>query len=133
MELKAVADYLEAQGQGVMAETIFIGEMPADCTAGVLLMDRYSGTSIDPYLPKYRHTGFRVAIRNADYELGKLHAKAINRALYIRFDTQLPGILVKQMIPQNDPRPYRRSVGGYWEFEVDFECSYVIDDPDLAL
>jgi hypothetical protein len=133
MELKAVADYLEAQGQGVMEKTIFIGEMPAACVTGVLLLDRYSGTSIDPYLPKYRNTGFRVALRNADYERGMAHAKAINGALYIQADTQMPGILVKRMVPQNDPRPYRRSLGGYWEFEVDFECSYVIEDPDLRL
>lgn len=133
MELKAVADYLEAQGQGVMEESIFIGEMPAACTVGLLLLDRYSGTMIDPYLPKYRNTGFRVALRNPDYNNGLAHAKAVNRALYIQDDTTMPGILVKRMVPQNDPRPYRRSVGGFWEFEVDFECSYVIEDPDLLL
>ena len=133
MELKSVADYLEQEGQGVMGKTIFVGEMPAACTAGILLLDRYYGTQINPYLPKYRMTGFRIAVRNPDYEAGKFAARSLNNTLTLTADTQMPDILVKLMIPQNAPRPYRRSVGGYWEFEVDFDCTYVIEDPDLRL
>lgn len=133
MDLKAVAQFADSSGLGTIGTSIFVGEMPAGCLAGILFLDRYSGTPINPDLPKYRVSGFRTAVRHADYEAGLTLAKRVNKAFTIFRETQMTGIRVKQMFPQNDPRPYRRSVGGNWEYEVAFDAWYVIDDANLLL
>lgn len=128
MKLKEVASYLEQKGVGKMGKTIFVGEMPLDATQGILLMDTYSGTSIDHELPGWRDTGFRVVTRSANYGAGEQLAESVSQALTIMSDVQFaPNMLMRQCLPQNDPLPYRRSKGsGIWEFEVDFECIYIL-------
>ena len=133
MELECVADFLELKAVAVQAKSMFIGEMPQDCHEGLLLLDRYSGTPIDANLPRYRNTGFRIATRSANRQTCMDLARSATAALTIMSDTPMLDILVKQMIPQNDPRPYRRGAGNYWEAEVDFDAVYVIDRPNLRL
>lgn len=133
MHLESVAEYLQEQGVSVQGKDLFVGEMPVECQIGAILLDRYSGTPINPYLPRYRQTGFRVAVRSVDRLKCLELAEKITATLTIFAETPMSEILVKQMIPQTDPRPYRRSAGGYWECEVDFETSYVIERADLRL
>lgn len=126
MNLKAIATFLSGQGLGVMGQTLFIGEMPLECTRGTLLMDTYSGTAIDHELPGWRDTGFRVVVRSANYEDGEALAASVSSALTITSKTPMLNIVMRQSLPQNDPLPYRRSrAGPTWEFEVDVECIYI--------
>lgn len=126
MNLEAVAGYLQQQRLGVMGKSIFVNEMPVECDFGVLLRDRYSGTPIDHELPGYRDTGFRLAVRSHDFPKGKEHAWKVLKALTLNGpDVVMADIIVKQMLPQNEPRPYRRSKGGLWEWELDFDTAYV--------
>lgn len=126
MNLKAIANYLQTQALGVMGQTLFIGEMPLECKQGILLMDTYAGTAIDHELPGWRDTGFRVVIRSLNYETGEQLAESVATALTIQSEVPMPGILMRQSLPQNDPLPYRRSgAGATWEFEVDIECIYI--------
>lgn len=125
MKLKEVAGYLAAEGLGVIGTSIFVGEMPAACKAGILLMDTYSGSRIDHELPGWRDTGFRVVIRHEAYDAGELLAERAITALTIQRDVQMGSIFVKRMLPYNDPKPYRRSEAGVWEFETDVETSYI--------
>lgn len=129
MNLEAVAEYMVLKGLGSadpMTRSIFANEMPTECKVGILLLDRYSGTPINHYMPGWRDTGFRVAVRHADYNQGKALAWRVIDTMTIHAETQMgPELLVKNMLPMNEPRPYKRSVGGYWEFEVEVETRYV--------
>lgn len=129
MNLKAIADHLEARRIGRVGEAVFVTEMPMECREGVLLINRYSGSQIDHELPGWRDTGFRAVIRSADYERGETLAERVGAALTVREDTAMGhgrhAITMRRMFPVNDPLPYRRSDGGYWEFEVDVECIYI--------
>lgn len=122
-----IARYLEQARVGRVGESIFIGEMPTECEQGILLIDSYSGTSIDHELPGWRDTGFRVVTRSPQYEAGMALAEKVSGVLTIRRETPMGGrVLMRQCLPQNDPLPYRRSRGsGIWEFEVDVECIYI--------
>jgi len=125
MSMEAIGKYLETQRLGRLGESIFINEMPETCTHGLLLRDRFSGTPIDHYLPQYRETGYRLAARSVDYAKGKELAWRALEALTIHAETQMGDVLVKQLLPKNEPRAYRRSVGGLWEFEVDLDVTLV--------
>lgn len=129
MRLKSVAQYLEEQGLGKFGTDIFVTEMPRECQRGILLMDTYSGTGIDPYLPGWRDTGFRLVVRHSDYESGDQLGERASAALNIRRDITMgvnpKRLIMRQCLPVNDPRPYRRSEASVWEFEVDFECTCI--------
>ena len=125
MKLNEVAMYLQAQGLGTVGQNIFVLEMPASCNAGILLMDTYSGSRIDHELPGWRDTGFRLVIRHPDYQAGETLAEQASAALTLQRDVQMGPILVRRMLPYNDPKPYRRSEAGVWEFETDVETTYI--------
>jgi hypothetical protein len=127
MKLQAIAAYLDSLGHGIQGQTLFVDEMPAECKEGILLLDTYSGTQINHYLPGYRATGFRVAVRSTDHDAGHELATTVVSALTVHTDTVVEGITVRQMLPLNDPRPYRRSVGAYWEFEVDVDIVFNVN------
>lgn len=126
MKLIAAAQHLENQHFGVQGVDIFINDMPLDCQLGVVLRDRLSGTKIDHYMPGYRVADFQAAVRSREMVAGRDYANALVERLTITRDVELPGVLIKQMLPQNDPRPYRRSAGAFFEWEVDVDIVYVL-------
>lgn len=125
MKLNEVAAYLQGQGLGVIGTSIFAGEMPESCKQGILLMDTYSGSRIDHELPGWRDTGFRLVVRHPDYTQGEQLAEQVSAVLTIQRDVPMGTIFVKRMLPYNDPKPYRRSEAGVWEFETDVETTYI--------
>jgi hypothetical protein len=127
MNLESLSTYLMDAGLDLVAGTnLFATEMPATCTTGVLLLEPYNGTPIDLELPGYVNTEFRVVVRSDNYDSGKALALAVSAALTVPVETQLtPEMFVKRCNPMTKPRPYRRSVGALWEFEVDVGIVYV--------
>lgn len=125
MNIEAVATYLAANACGTVGSTIFATEMPTACKEGILLMGPYHGTPINRNLPGYYNTEFRVVTRSADYDSGVALATKALKALDTSLEVTMGTMLVKQITPQNLPRPYRRSAGAYWEFEVDVDIAYV--------
>lgn len=125
MNLSPIGNYLHAQRLGVLGKTLFEVEMPATCDRGILLMDAYHGTPRDPYLPGYHVTEFRVIVRAVDHQDGLALAEAVNAALDFKEERQLDNFIVKQMFPMMEPKAYRRSAGGYWEFETDVAITFV--------
>lgn len=128
MNLKAIAEHLQTQGIGTIGTTLFETEMPASCNQGVLLLGPYSGASINPELPDYYETDFRFVVRSTNYEQGQVLARQASRALKIDLGLRLGAMHINTSRPLNLPRPYRRSVGGYWEFEVDVFIVYTEAD-----
>ena len=119
MNIEAIATYLEANGCGTIGATIFATEMPSDVTEGILLIGPYAGAEIDRNLPDFYKAEFRLVVRSSSYAPGRALAKKASLLLTSDMGFAVSGMLVKQSLPQNLPRPYRRSVAGYWEFEVD--------------
>ncbi len=126
MNLKAIATYLQSKRLGTLTQDIFVTEMPTACEKGILLMSPYHGTPIDPYLPGLRETGFRLVSRSRDYDIAEALANKSLAVLTIQAELALKGILVKLCRPVIEPKPYRRSAGAYWEFEIEFEITYVL-------
>lgn len=125
MNLDALATRLQAQNCGVIAESIFIGELPEDGRNGILLMGPYQGTPVNQELRGYYVSTFRIVTRSANYEEGEALAKKASAAFDSLVEYALPGMLVRQCLPSNLPRPYRKSVGGYWEFEIDMDIVFI--------
>ena len=125
MNIEAVAAYLAANACGTVGSTIFATEMPASCEEGILLMGPYHGTPISRNLPRYHNTDFRVVVRSVGYDSGMALATKALKALDTPLEVTMGTMIVKQITPQNLPRPYRRSAGAYWEFEVDVDIAYV--------
>lgn len=128
MNLEAIASYLATNDCGIVGTSIFVTEMPSDVSEGILLMGPYSGAPIDKDLPDYYKTEFRIAVRSASYTSGRALAKKASTVLNADAGFSVFGMIVKQSYPENLPRPYRRSAGGYWEFEVDIAITYFEED-----
>ena len=124
MELLPIANHLAAKGCGNVTTTIFVNEMPSGCDFGILLMDQYHGTEIDQYLPGYFDTEFRLIVRGASFEKTKALTKKASKVLK-EMNGDIETLFVKQCLPLNLPRTYRRSTGGYWEFEADISIVFV--------
>lgn len=124
MNLKSVADYLANLEYGLEGKTLFVNEMPSSCLGGILLLDSYYGTATDPYLPDFYRGEFRLVVRSADYSTGS----ALIRRTVKQLNTmtgQVGDLAVYRAFALNLPRDYRRSVGGYWEFEVDMNIVFI--------
>lgn len=125
MDLEPVAKYLESQHLGVLGKSIFIHDMPLDAQNGMILRDRYSGTPIDHYMPGYYNTGFRIAVRSPDFNTGQKLANDVKDTLTMYAERQMGSMRVKSMLPQNLPRPYRRTRANLWEWELEIDVAFV--------
>ena len=125
MNLLPIADYLAANESGVVGKSIFVIEMPSSCDQGILIMDAYSGTPVNSELPDYYDTEFRVVVRSVDFVAGTNLANQIATLFKTESGFESGNLLVRRAYPLNLPRPYRRSVGGYWEFEIDVQITFV--------
>lgn len=125
MNLESIVTQLTANDCGYAGKSIFINEMPGSCESGILLLDGYSGTATDPYLDGYYVTEFRLITRSTDYAAGTALAKKASKALKTAAGWTATDMIVNRCWPMNLPRPYRRSVGAYWEFEVDVSIVFV--------
>lgn len=124
MDLKPITDYLESKALGRQGTDIFINEMPNTCDNGILLLDEYHGTKVDQYLPDYYRAEFRVIVRHTDQLLGIKKARDCSKSLKLMSGIN-GSLLVRQVIALNLPRTYRKSPGGYFEFEVEMNIIFV--------
>lgn len=125
MNLIPIANYLAENECGIVGASIFVTEMPSSCNIGILLMDAYHGTEVDPDLPDYYATEFRLVVRDTDFANGSALAKNASALFKSHAGFSAEELLVRMSYPMNLPRSYRRSVGGYWEFEVDIAITFV--------
>jgi hypothetical protein len=124
MNLRPLLDRLADEGLGTVGLTLFIQHIPEKVAEGIVLMLPASGVMIDHELPQYRSTGFQLVVRDKNYEDGNAMAQAASSALTLG-ETTLDGMLVKFCRPRHEPLPFQRSQGGYWEFSVNFDFTYL--------
>lgn len=123
MNLMPIAEKLEADGVGVMAETIFINMIPAEAPTGVLLRNPLQGTEIDYELPGFYKTTFKVICRSATYPDGDALIQAVIASLTV-VEAQVGSMYVKHMRPKTKPVVFPLSKGNLLEFSADFSICF---------
>lgn len=84
-----VGQYLDAQGVGTLADTLFLAYLPEDTTDTFdITVLNTGGTTPDAYLPTNEPT-FQVYIRANDYETGLAKLNAVRQALHRQANVQL--------------------------------------------
>lgn len=123
MNLMPLAEKLEADGLGVMAETIFINMIPVEAPQGILLRNNLRGTEIDYELPGYHKTDFQVIVRAPNYPAGDALIVEVCNALTL-VEQQLGPLYLKFMRPKTKPVVFPLSAGNLLEFSVEFSVAY---------
>ena len=123
MNLMPIAEKLEADGVGVMADTIFINMIPAEAPTGVLLRNPLQGTLIDYELPGFYKTEFKVICRAPNYPDGDALIQAVFDSLTLA-EAQVGSIYVKYMRPKTKPVVFPLSKGNLLEFSANFTICF---------
>lgn len=125
MRLSTIAKYLEQEGAGAQGKTIFINHLPAQVPIGILLREGYGGTPINHELPGYRRADFMVVVRGSNYDSCQALIEQVMTTLNFE-DIEFDGLLFRYLRPATEPVVYPLSVGGLYEFVVQFDAVYVI-------
>lgn len=123
MNLLPLAEKLEADGVGVMTDTIFINMIPAEAPTGVLLRNPLQGTQIDYELPGFYKTEFKVIARATTYPEGEALIQAVFDSLTV-IEAQVGPMYVKHMRPRTKPVVFPLSKGNLLEFSADFDVCF---------
>lgn len=123
MNLLPIAEKLEADGVGVMADTIFINMIPAEAPTGVLLRNPLQGTQIDYELPGFYKAEFKVIARATTYQDGDALIQAVFNSLTL-VETNVGSMYVKYMRPKTKPVVFPISKGNLLEFSADFSICF---------
>ncbi len=125
MKLLPIAEYLQSEGVGIMAKSIFINSMPANVKLGVLLKEPFAGTEIDHELPGYRKAVFQVVVRARDYAAGETLIQKVSDTLTLQ-EIAMNGLQMKYLRPITEPVSYPITEGNEMEFSVNFDSCYVL-------
>jgi len=124
MKFEPLADYLDGQGIVTKGQTLFIHYMPQTIKIGALMLGKLTGTPIDPELPGYYKTGFRIIVRHQDIVDGLAMANQIKDALNMR-NVELPGMSIRYIVPKHEPVLFPISEGDHLEISINFDAVYV--------
>ncbi|WP_323016476.1 phage tail terminator protein [Castellaniella sp.] len=108
---------------------LFINDLPASATAGVLIKEGYSGAQIDPEIKGRRQARFQIAIRDvrAKTAASKALAHQIMDALDIPGDVPITnGIFIKSCRPLTEPISYPITDGDNIEVTLNFLIHYFV-------
>ena len=130
MRLSLLADLLEAAQIGVKPEAIYIDEMPATETIGVLLRLPLTGVPINHELPGYYRSQVQAIVRAQKAANGDLLAARVSAALTLT-DRSLPAggpesMFVTFLRPRTLPVVYPRSDGNGKEWSISLDACYVM-------
>lgn len=125
MNLLPLAEKLELAGLGIQARTIFVNQLPIECTDGIMLRGLLAGTPIDHELPGYYRTGFHMVVRANSYASGQEKAMAVIAELTVS-NVWLGDMLFKHIRPKTLPVVFPISKGNLLEFAVDFDVAFTV-------
>lgn len=123
MNLLPLAEKLEADGLGILAETIFINMIPVEAPIGILLRNDLRGTEIDYELPGYFKTNFQTIVRAPDYVTGHALIEQVSAALMLS-EQQVGSMYFKFLRPRTKPVVFPLSAGNLLEFSVNFSACF---------
>jgi len=105
------------------SEKILMVSMPDSIKRGILLLPGAGGALHDPEIPCRRKARLQAVIRETEYQRGYDLALLVSAALTkSRFTSE--GVYIATIEPLHDPIFYKRSLGDYIEFSVNFETIF---------
>lgn len=103
---------------------VFVHEMPARVTEGVLVLPKLSGANYDPELPGYYKTGFQVIVRHTGYQEAYAEAMKLFDGLKSEQEIVLPEYTIFYLRPKHLPVSYPRSEGHQVESSVNIDIGF---------
>jgi len=125
MNLLPIAEYIESDGLGVMAQTIFINQIPVECPNGILLRNSLQGTTIDYELPGYYKTHFQLIIRSNDFNVGSTLIASVCDRLTLS-EKKIGEMNFKYMRPRSMPAVFPISKGSLVEFATHIDVVFTV-------
>jgi|GEM_PF-3319489 len=129
--LEALAIELAEQGVGSIAgddQDIYVNRFNEEQDSAILLLNRLTGSSQYPEMPRYRMTRFRAIVRGTRYADTIARAWTVSNTLRTHQDRELSGVLFKELWPLSDPNPLPKSGGDYLEVLTTFETRFILMD-----
>lgn len=135
MRIEFLVQKLADQGLGVIGESLFAHEMPADCKKGVMLKMPIAGIDYDPTMPGFFNDRFQIIVRHSQHVEGQALADAVMKAIVHKqsvdyFDQ--PGnvfaMRINHLLPAALPIRYPRSDGNGIEWSLNFRISFVLPE-----
>ncbi|SER25902.1 hypothetical protein SAMN05216548_1146 [Faunimonas pinastri] len=132
MRIDLLAELLSDAGLGVAGESLFLYEMPAECSQGLLIKTPLTGIAINEELPGYFKFGLQVIVRAMTHGAGEDLAGKVIQVLTInqrRIFTNQDGsfaMQVNRLMPETLPIVYPRADSDALEWSINFACSLVL-------
>lgn len=126
MSLEAIAAILEDAGLGIMGSSIFVHNIPASATNGILIRQLRGGAIIDPELPGWRRWTFMMIVRATELNTGMDLMRQAVEALSSENEHVEQDLLWKYRRPESEPMVYPLSSGANYELQVNIDACYVI-------
>jgi hypothetical protein len=131
MKLELLAQVIQDAGIGTIGEDIYVHNMPADVTRGIMLRNPLAGTNIDNGLPGYFRDRLQAIVRATSHADGDVLAKQVTKALKMerkRLFLDTDGKLLLQinyLLPAQLPIVYPWTPANVLEWSINFITSYV--------
>lgn len=133
MNYELLAKIIVDAGLGTPGVSLFVHEMPFECTQGLLLRNPLTGHAIDHYLPGYfADQDIQAIVRSPRHQDGQNLANQVLNALTItereiREENGNLGMFIQLMLPKALPIRYQRLDGGReLEWSLNFCGNYVL-------
>lgn len=118
--LVEVANHLEAEGLGVVGETIFVNEMPDTCDEGVLIFSTGEGFKQHTNIGRYYRGAATFAVRSRTASAGNSLSQQVFDSMSFE-GKQLGACRVAVSKPEALPQSFGRNEGGHIEWLLSFE------------
>jgi hypothetical protein len=125
MNLAAIAERLELQGQGTRGQDIFTNHQPVT-KMGILLRQPFGGSMLDHELPGIRHTSFQLVVRDTTRQAALTRMNAAIAAIATELELDFTGMHVKYIRQRHEPLEFPVSVGNLVELLVNMDTCYII-------
>lgn len=123
MLIEELAERLESLGVGIVGRDVFYHSALDGVQEYTLLMYSGDGIPINWELPMYYDVKFQAIIRHPNHEGGFILANAVKEALTF-YETTTTSYHIKQCLPREEPRPYKRGDAGILEFSINFSIAF---------
>lgn len=122
MNIKNIAQYLQAQGHGTLYTDIFLSDVP-DTPNNVIVINETGGVNPDTYLPTSSPT-FQIYVRNLSYQSGYTKLKEIVADLHQKANVQLveSGEYFYYIFLMGEPSSIGKDEKKRKEFTANFVC-----------
>lgn len=122
MNLEAIAEYLQGEGVGAVAKTIFCYKMPDKVESAILLRDRLQGDRID-HETGLMKGGFQLIARAKTQSGAKSLAREAAVVLSM-LNKRVEDMEIKYLLPRGEPVVFPVSDGQLVEALVVFDAAY---------